>query len=126
MRIFKLLLALGMLSFVSPASASVMTFFTLEPPAKYNKLKPKVPVKVYRLSMSELQKACMNKRPYLGLVYGCAKNLKGPDRCAIFIPKSAVVNVGFPLPPIPIITPKMILKHEMAHCVGWPRTHPRS
>lgn len=124
MRVFRLLLALALLSFVSPASASVMTFFTLEPPAKYNNLKPKIPVKVYRLSMSELQKACFNKFP-LGLVYGCSKTLKGPDRCAVFIPKGPVVNVGFPLPPIPIITPEMILKHEMAHCVGWPRTHPR-
>lgn len=123
MRIIMLLVASALISFVTPANAGVMTFFTLEPPSKYQ-VKPKIPVKVYRLSMSELQKACFNKFP-LGLVYGCSKTLKGPDRCAVFIPKGPVVNVGFPLPPIPVITPSMILKHELAHCAGWSRTHPR-
>lgn len=123
MRAIMFLIAFTMISSVNHANAGVMTFFTLEPPAKYQ-VEPKIPVKVYRLSMSELQKACFNKFP-LGLIYGCSKTLKGPDRCAVFIPKSPVVNIGFPLPPIPVITPKMILKHELAHCSGWPRTHPR-
>jgi len=115
--------ALVALSFIAaPANASVFTFFTLAPPAKYDKMPFKTPVKVYRLPIGLLQKICQNNWAPLGLVYGCAWTW--PKHCNVFIPESPVINVGFPLPPIPVVTPEMILEHELAHCAGWPRNHP--
>ena len=124
MRLTKLIAPLCLiLSVASPANATVVSLFTLEPPAKYNKMQPELPVKVYALPFSDLQKACGNKYAPFALVYGCAKKLG--NRCSIFVADKDLPNIAFPLPPIPVVTRDMIVNHEMAHCAGWPGNHPR-
>lgn len=123
MRIINILVALLAIAFSTPANASLLSLITLTPPAKYNKMMPDFRVRVERLSMGDLQFTCNNNLAPLVLAYGCAKLTPGV-RCNIYIPKTAVLNPGFPLPPIPVITPEMVLNHEMAHCLGWPANHP--
>lgn len=127
MRILSLFLLtiLFLIISVSIVNAAVMEFLTIEPPKQYRDVEPTIPYEVYRLSMKDLQWTCKNQYFPIGVIYGCSKTLKGPDRCAVFIPKSTVYNIGFPFPPIPFLTPERILRHEKAHCAGWPRTHPR-
>jgi len=121
MKVWKLIfLAAAMVLFASPS----MSMGFIRPPDEYLKNTYDGEIRIYRLSIMELQKACFNKRFPLFVIYGCAKHLEGPKRCTVFIPKGPTINVAIPFGP-PIISVESILEHEMAHCNGWPKHHPR-
>ncbi len=106
----------------STLSASASGLFN--PPARYDH-SPTSRVDIVRLSVRDLQKACFNKRYPVATMAGCAKHLKNPDRCVIFVANRPIVNLGLSAIVAPLVTPEMVLRHEMGHCNGWPANHPR-
>lgn len=116
----KTLLAAGAIALISTSALA-----GIKPPARFDH-EPKIPYKIYYMGAAELRKACFAKWYHIGLLAGCTKVLVGPDRCAIFILKYDVPNTGWPISDIaPIITKKMMIQHEKAHCNGWSARHER-
>jgi hypothetical protein len=81
------------------------------PPAQYDHPYSGT-VEVVRVSTrAEAKAACPNiVRPV-----GCARSVYG--KCLIFVlPDAELKRTGF--------NPEYVLKHEIAHCNGWPGEHP--
>ena len=117
------ILVLFLLALMIPTHAFAHGGWGFAPPKKYLG-EPKMPVYIISESIPAIQKRCGNKFFPIKMVFGCARKYHSPNRCVIFIPKKSVPNLAWPEGGVAVVTPKMVLIHEKAHCNGWPPNHP--
>ena len=110
--------------FLSASLAHATGGWAFAPPDRY-KGEPKMKVYIIAQSITKLQKSCNNKAFPIRMLYGCAQVYKNPERCVVFIPDKSFPNFAWPVGGVAVVTPKMVLVHEKAHCAGWHRSHPR-
>ena len=85
-----------------------------------------MPVTIIALPLTQLGKKCSGFNHFFNIVYGCSIVRDKPKKhCVVFIPDKSVPNLAWPIGGVLVITPKMILDHEKAHCNGWDKSHPR-
>jgi hypothetical protein len=89
-----------------------LTFKEL-PPVEYDH-PVKGPVVVVDYKNETALRAACNVYPPAGYLVGCAPQLGNP--CQILL-------LGSVNPAVHGLTRNIVLRHEMAHCNGWPRTH---
>ncbi|MGQ0740946.1 MAG: hypothetical protein ACT4OG_01435 [Alphaproteobacteria bacterium] len=94
-------------AFGTPAGAS-----TFLPPSNYDRPYPGL-LRVVTLPYWTVSKRC-GVRPYDGhRAEACA--FRGPNTCLIVLPEVAEVGEE---------EAALLLRHEIAHCNGWPHHHP--
>jgi hypothetical protein len=113
----KAALALTLSMLVSPALAGG----AFAPPARYEGT-PKVKTHIVAVPVSQIGKLCHKPGR---LLFGCARFYNNPRRCVVIIPDKAFPNWAWPEGGTLVVRPGDVLKHEMAHCNGWPSHHPR-
>jgi hypothetical protein len=88
----------------------------LVPPAQYDRPYPGK-ITVTRAEHSQMHKLCAGASPVMPtILYGCAKG--NAEHCTIVIVSDDVLDRFN-------ISAEMLLRHERAHCNGWPWHHPR-
>jgi hypothetical protein len=101
-----LLTTAATLLFVTPCLAQGLHL----PPVEYDKPYPSK-ITVETVTNAQLRAQCANATQSS---LGCA--FPGPDRCRILLVDEASIKaVGWTL--------ELILRHERAHCNGWPQSH---
>jgi hypothetical protein len=86
----------------------------LVPPPEYD-YPYKGELVVRHVSQKEVREACPSAKYTLGVALGCAH--RWPTSCHIILaPEADMKAAGYP--------PELVLRHEIAHCNGWPGDHP--
>ena len=120
MRILILLLVI-----LLPTQAFAHGGWGFAPPERYRG-KPDMPVTIIALPLSKIGKHCSAFKKWYNIVYGCSAVIEKPKKhCVVYILDKSIPNLGWPEGGVMVVTPKMILDHEKAHCKGWHHSHPK-
>lgn len=121
MRVLILLLAV-----LLPTQAFAYGGWGFAPPERYRG-EPNMPVTIIALPLFKIGNYCSSFKRWYNVIYGCAvvRGEKPKKHCVVFIPDKSVPNLAWPIGGVLVVTPKMILTHEKAHCNGWHKSHPR-
>lgn len=82
------------------------------PPARFDPLWPEKPIRYHLTPRADIQDVCKRYVPVRGALDGCA--MIGPNHCDIYLDKDLAYSQKF----------WCLVRHEVAHCKGWPASHP--
>lgn len=90
------------------------------PPAEYDRRFPGVVIENAMPDQTDMERVCA-PNPKAAIAMGCSSRYQRGDelRCYVWIAPDSYLNKYK-------VTVDAIRRHEIAHCLGWPQSHPKS